>query len=197
MAENEQQWQVESLKEADFQTFASDPRQWFVGQSQARGLTLFLAHDDDGVMWGKVENGQLRLSGEAFDEVKVELRALTLQQARLFGPAGELLVWRGDGGKWHGRYLHDEGIDSEYRLPDETHWLWGKASHPPGPRDGFTLMRDGVQGFLHAPPIELPDPAEPRRGRRAGLRVRHYLKYDDQGHAYIALSRLVKLVEVK
>jgi CRISPR-associated protein (TIGR03984 family) len=197
MVDNGKKWQMERLGEGDFTTFADNPRQWFAEQGEKRGLALFLAHDDDGVIWGEVKNGQLKLSGEAFAEVKVKLRALTLQQARLFDEAGELLVWRGQKeGEWHGRYLTDKDIADEYKLPDETHRLWGEASDPPGPQNGFTLMRDGVQGLLHAPPIELPDP-EPRQHRKAGLRVRHYLEYDEQDQAYIALSRLVKLVEVK
>ncbi len=178
----------------DFTDFEKDPRQWFINQAQAHGgLHYFLAHDDDGVIWGHIADGQLLLSGEAFSEVDVPLRALTLQQARLFDTDGELLVWRGDG-KWNGRFLNDDNIHKKNIL-NETHRLWGEASDPPGPQGGFTLMRDGVQGLLHAPSIELSDP-EPRQGRRAGLCVRHYLDYDEQGQAYIALSRLVSLVEL-
>lgn len=184
MADKGKNWQIELLNEADFRTFASNPRQWFVDQGQAHGLIMFLGHDDDGVIWGKIENGQLKLSGESFAEVEVELRALTLQQVRLFGAAGELLVWRGDLGKWHGRYLADVPPDD---ILEETHRLWGEASGPPGTKDGFSLMRDGTQGLLHAPPLKLA------RGERAALKVRHYLDYDDQGQAYIALSRLVSL----
>ncbi len=193
MGDNGTKWQIEQLEGADFTTFASDPHQWFAEQGKERNLSYFLAHADDGVIWGRMENSRLKLSGEAFTEVQVELRDLTLHQARLFNEDGELLVWRGDDG-WRGRYLTDTGVAQEDVL-DETHRLWGTASDPPGPRDGFTLMRDGEQGFQHAPPIELPDP-EPRQNRRSGLSVRHYLDYDEQGQAYIALSRLVKLVEV-
>ncbi len=167
----------------DFTDFENDPRQWFVNQAQVRGLRYFLAHDDDGVIWGHIDHGQLNLSGETFSEVDVPLRVLTLQQARLFDAAGELLVWRGDDG-WHGRFLDDD--DGEI-LGDETHCLWGTASNPPEPQNSFTLMRDGVQGLLHAPPLTLP------RDARAVLTVRHYLDYDKQGQAFIALSRLVSV----
>lgn len=169
----------------DFTDFEKDPRHWFAGQGKERELRFFLAHDDDGVMWGHIQGDELKLSGEAFREVAVPLRTLTLQQARLFGEAGELLVWRGDS-QWHGRYLTDNGFAQEDIL-NETHRLWGEASEPPGPIDGFSLMRDGVQGLLHAPPLPLT------RGERAALQVRHYLEYDEQGQAYIALSRLVDL----
>lgn len=167
----------------DFTDFEKEPRQWFARQGKERELPFFLAHDDDGVIWGHIQGDELKLSGEAFSEVAVPLRTLTLQQARLFGEAGELLIWRGDS-KWHGRYLTDNGFAQEDIL-NETHRLWGEASDPPGPIDGFSLMRDGVQRLLHAPPLPLA------RGERAALQVRHYLDYDEQGQAYIALSRLV------
>lgn len=182
MTQNDGKWPIEWLSESDFQTFAGAPRQWFADQGKRRGLEFFLAHDDEGVIWGKIEDGQLKLSSEVFTEVEVELLALTLQQARLFGEAGELLVWRGEGQQWHGRYLADASISEEDRLDDEPHRLWGEATES---KDGFTLMREGVQGLLHAPPIKLT------RGEGAILKVRHYLDYDEQGQVYIALSRLV------
>lgn len=174
----------------DFQTFQTDINQWFAQHATEKGLTFFLAHADDGVMWGRLdETGKLRLSGDAFpDKVKVELRPQTLQQARLFGEGGELFVWRDGDGQWNGRYLSDVGFVKEDIL-NETHLLWGKASHLPGPQDGFTLMRDGSQGLLHAVPIELA------RNKTAVLHVRHYLAYDEQGQAYVAVSRLVEVKE--
>lgn len=173
----------------DLTEFEKDPRQWFVQQSVDRALPYFLAHDDDGVIWGRIDEGKLWLSGEAFpDDVAVPLRSLTLQQARLFGEAGELLIWRVEDGGWNGRYLSDTDVANEDML-DETHLLWGEASDPPGPQDGFVLMRDGVQGLLHAPPLKLA------RGERAALQVRHFLAYDDEGQAYIALSRLVAVTK--
>lgn len=169
--------------------------QWFEKQAEEHGLVYLLAHADDGVIWGRVENGKLKLAGSSFAEVNVALRAVTLQQARLFSGVGELLIWRGEANEWHGRFVMDvpassEGKDYYEECIEETHWLWGTASVPPGPQDGFTLMREGQQGLLHAPPIEL------KRDERVGLWVRHYLVYDDQGQAYIALSRLVKLEKV-
>jgi CRISPR-associated protein (TIGR03984 family) len=179
--DNELKWNIDY--KVDFTDFDDDPRQWFASQGQTRGLTYFLAHADDGVIWGRVVSGQLKLSGEAFSEVQVTLRTVTLQQARLFDKSGELLVWREDKG-WRGRYLTDADVTQNDRL-DETHRLWGTASDPPGPTDGFTLMQDGVQGLLHAPPLSLA------KGESAVLRVRHYLAEDEQGQAYIALSRLM------
>jgi CRISPR-associated protein (TIGR03984 family) len=184
--------QILPLKNEDLKEFALDPSAWLTRQAKARELTFLLIHADDGVIWGRFQDGSLTTSGDAFPEVAVALRAVTLQQARLFGLKGELHIWRTETG-FSGRYLTES--DKDGNTIEEMHLLWGEASDPPGPQDGFTLMRDGVQGLLHAPPIELPDPA-PRRGRRAALCVRHYLDYDGQGQAYVALSRLVKLVEV-
>lgn len=169
--------------------FETQAEAWLKEKAKTDPLYL-LAHDDDGVIWGWFDDrGKLRLPGDLFakeDYVSTPLRPLTLQQARLFGPAGELMVWRVEGG-WRGRVLTDTVGHDEDRI-QETHWLWGTSTHPPGPQDGFTLMRDGQQGLEHAVPLPLPD-----KGRRAGLKVCHYFDYDDHGQAYIALSRLVDI----
>ena len=54
---------------------------WFAEQA-TDGMTLFLAHADDGVIWGRVEDKQLLLAGSVFPAVAVELRPTTLRQAR-------------------------------------------------------------------------------------------------------------------
>lgn len=169
----------------------ADLTQWF----EEHGFIYLLAHADDGVIWGRVENGTLKLAGSSFAEVNVALRTVTLQQARLFNGSGELLIWRGEADEWHVRFVMDVPASVEHKADyeeciEETHWLWGTASVPPGSKDGFTLMRDGQQGLLHAPPIPL------ERDKRVALGVRHYLAYDEQGQAYIALSRLVDLKQV-
>ena len=173
--------------------FEAQVQNWLPEKVKTEALFL-LAHADDGVIWGRFDDkGKLHLSGEAFSEyVPVKLRAVTLQQARLFGEVGELLVWQVDGG-FRGRVLTDEQVQKQEML-NETHWLWGTSTHPPGPHDGFTLMRDGQQGLEHAVPVALPDPEQ--KGRRSGLQIRHYLNDDAHGQAYIALSRLVNVVEV-
>lgn len=204
---DEKPWLITPVADNDLeQLFAcgeneDQTKNWFETQAQSwlkekvKAAALFLlVHADDGVIWGRFDNkGELHLSGKAFPKfVPVKLRAVTLQQARLFGEAGELLVWQVDGG-FRGRVLSDNQVKKDDML-NETHWLWGTSTHPPGPHDGFTLMRDGQQGLEHAVPVALPDPEQ--KGRRAGLQVRHYLDDDDQGQAYIALSRLVNVVEV-
>lgn len=182
MIKEDLKWQIDS--DIDFSGFADDLRHWFARQGKQRDLSYFLAHADDGVIWGEMKAEQLALSGDAFPEVAVALHPDTLQQARLFGDDGELLVWRGNSdNEWHGRYLAD-GQLLEDNILEETHRLWGTASDPPGAKGGFTLMRDGEQGFRHALPLALD------RDERAVLKVRHYLQEDEEGQAYIALSRL-------
>ncbi len=167
---------------------------WLKEKVKTEALFL-LAHADDGVIWGRFDDeGKLHLSGEAFSEyVPVKLRAVTLQQARLFGEAGELLVWQVEGG-FRGRVLTDELVSADDQR-NETHWLWGTSTEDEAKGiktdNGFTLMRDGQQGLTHPVPIPLPG-----RDRRAGLKVRHYLGDDAHGQAYIALSRLMNVVEV-
>ncbi len=155
-------------------------------------LLYLLAHAYDGVIWGRFDKGKLTLSGEVFDveEVSVKLRQETLQQARLFGPAGELLIWRtGDGFAAH--LINEEGVQPEDILEDETHWLWGTGmTINDMPNDlKFTLMHEGQEGLRHAPP------RGEAKNWRVGLQVRHQVQYDEQGQAYIALSRLVDLVD--
>jgi CRISPR-associated protein (TIGR03984 family) len=178
--------------EVDREVFSADPRAWLVGQMNEDRPWL-LAHADDGVIWGqRQEDGTLLLSSDVFDDaseypsVAVELRALTLQQARVFGPGGEILIWRTDEG-FAARLLVDGQPDLE-TLPDERHLLWHLGNPVKvDPEAGFALLQEGQQGQRHAPPVI------PKGRRRPALVVRHYVDYDEQGQAFIALSRLVGL----
>lgn len=166
--------------------FENDIRGWLFKQGKLYNLDWFLAHADDGVIWGKIGDRNLLLSSDYFSElpcVAASLRAITLQQARLFGINGELLIWRnGTGKRWQARLLQDgKGVEKEYY--DEDYLLWGKPVRET--REGFTLLKEGSQGFLHAPPIgkEFKFPLT--------LQVRHYIDYDSDGQAYIPYSRLM------
>lgn len=165
-----------------------DIRGWLAEQAQSRSLPFLLAHADDGVIWGYCASNQLTLAGEVFSDaqyatLQAPLREATLQQARLFGEKGELLVWRTDSG-FVARLLFD-GVEDTPALDDETHQLWGAGVMS---RQGFTLMREGEQELLHAPPVTIGV------DERAGLVVRHYTDVDDQGQVYISASRLVQLI---
>lgn len=173
-------------------TFLDNPRQWLAAHAR-EDMPWLLAHADDGVIWGQREgDGTLKLSSDVFSDpqefpaVAVPLRAETLQQARVFGPAGELLLWRTDSG-FAARVIEDGPEHPSDALPDEEHLLW-RLGEKVEAGDGFTLLQEGQQGLQHAPPVEgLPV------GARPTLVVRHYLNYDDEGQAYVAMSRLVSL----
>ncbi|HLF25540.1 MAG TPA: CRISPR-associated protein Csx19 [Anaerolineae bacterium] len=171
--------------------FASNARGWLATCAIEYGLRYLLAHAEDGVIWGALaDDGGLLLSGEAFPELRVALTANTLQQVRLFSDRAEILVWK-DGANWKARIIKDDGGKQYDALEDEEYWLWGTPDSNVAPKDGFTFLVEGGHGFRHAPPT-----AHLNLGKndRAALKVRHYVDYDDEGQAYIALSRLVKIV---
>jgi len=170
-------------------TFATDPADWLVAQARRYGLLYLLAHADDGVIWGRVDGDVLHTS-HGIAPASPELRLSTLQQARLFSPAGELLLWRSDEG-WHARLVTDAN-GNENDLVDEDQILWGDTVEPEKVEDGFTLVREGAQGMRHAVPI--PVTTEQLKQHRLRLRVRHYVTENEDGEAIITLSRLVQLL---
>jgi CRISPR-associated protein (TIGR03984 family) len=178
--------------EVDQQSNKEALRAWLAGQMKAQ-MPWLLAHADDGVIWGKRgADGKLTLSSDVFDNPKeypsvaVKLRAETLQEAWIFGPGGEVRIWRTNGG-FEARLLTDEGVDLD-ALPEEKHLLWHQGNPVKTHRD-FALLQEGAQGQRHAPPVI------PQAGQRPKLVVKHYVDYDPEGQAYIALSRLVDLEE--
>jgi CRISPR-associated protein (TIGR03984 family) len=175
-------WTIDSV-EIDA-TFLEDPRAWLAGRA-SREMPYLLAHADDGVIWGRWEDdGALRLTGEVFPEVQVDLRAETLRQARVFGPGGELRVWRRDEG-FDACRLQDRDLESDgYFDVDYLLWQQGAVSQQ---REGFALLREGQRGLVHAPPVV------PVSDQRPALQIRHYVTYDEQDQAKISLSRLVDL----
>lgn len=186
----DQRWQEELVDE----NFSQDARAW-LAQKMTDDMPLLLAHADDGVIWGKRQSdGSLKLSGDIFKDEKkypsiaVPLSAQTLQQARIFGPAGEILLWRSGNG-FAARRIVEGAAPLHDTLPDEWHILWGEPDFREC-RGGFCLFVEGQQGLQHALPV---DQNPPPANQRARLCVRHYLEYDEEGQAYIAMSRLVNL----
>lgn len=172
--------------------FDADLATWFVKQAKD-GMRFFLAHADDGVIWGRVEGERLTFAGDSHPETpetKVKLRKETLQRARLFGPSGELYVWRVDSG-FRGRLIADGESVSDDCIPD-CYWLWGTLGDKGREADGFTLLVEGKQGLRHAPPI-----TGLSKEQRAMLTVRHYVEYDAHDQAYIVGSRLTGLTKVE
>jgi len=172
--------------------FIEDPRGWLAAHMHPTGMPFLLAHAYDGVIWGNLQDsGALVLSSDAFDEAEdypslaVPLTAKTLQQARLFGPAGELLLWRSDEGLK--ARLIDDGPEPSENTLSERHLLWGESIHRSA--GGFTVVVEGQRGITQA----LPSTGIPAAGR-AAISVRHYIDFDDQDQAYIAMSRLVDFI---
>ncbi len=169
--------------------FLTDPGAWLLAwhkNAQNPEMPYLLAHTDDGVMWGIIEKGTLHLSSQQQWQAvsrQVQLTGVKIQQLRLFGSAGELLIWRVGEGVFNGRLLAD-GPTAPPNSYEEHHLLWGEGVETGGK---FTLLRDGEQELYHAPPLPQA------RGRRARLKVRHYIEYDARQQAYVGLSRLVGL----
>lgn len=174
---------------------AESLREWVNQQASDHKLEYLLAHAEDGVIWGHFRQGDLVTSGEAFEKLP-KLRPLTLQQCRLFGKAGEVLLWRTGDGEWRSRLCTDES-NSEFIIEDQI--LWGTKQGTQTEkldRLGFTMLADGSQGLKHAVPLQNITFSSDRKRlwRPARLKVHHYLDEDDDGLAYICLSRLVGLL---
>ncbi len=194
----------------DVSTIGGDAalREWLLKKAGAHNLTTLLAHADDGVIWGSVSGGRLALSGDAFGEVSPPLRLQTLQQARLFGPDAEILLWRDGDGAHHARLICDVSEAQEGKWCfDEPQIQWG--DHIEEERDGFTLVADGQQGLLHAVPLsgiqayfDKPEDARSDRWHPLRLSVRHYVAgegavaREDDGALVIVQSRLTGLQAV-
>ena len=196
------------------ETFDDDTlRAWFLKQAEDHSLTLLLAHADDGVIWGEMQEGKLALSGEAFPQVSPPLRAKTLQQARLFGLDAEVLLWRDGDGAWHARAIRDEAVSDEVACDKadtiDTQWYFDEPQIQWGDHildvvDGFTLVADGQRGMQHAVPLagiqgcfDEPQGNAPGACRPLRLGVRHYLEQQkDDGALVIVQSRLTGLWSV-
>jgi CRISPR-associated protein (TIGR03984 family) len=166
---------------------------WLQAQAVAHDLQWLLAHADDGVIWGKLDDkGKLLISHSVAPDVSPPLRTETLQQARLFSEAGELLLWHDGENLWHARLIHPPTNGETPTLTeavDEMWILWGTHGEH---CSGFTLVRDGAQGLRHAIPMELPLNTK-QEVELPRLWVRHYLQEDGNGFTRIVASRLLGL----
>lgn len=168
---------------------------WLKQKAKEYNLEYLLAHAEDGVIWGRFDKNQLTTAEKVFckPDFNVDfptLRLPTLQQCRIFGKSGEVLLWR-TGEKWRSRLVQDKG-EAEIT---ERQILWGTHGQK---RDHFTLLWDGLQGLKHAVPFT--DVALDDRNKLINpvrLLLHHYVNYDDAGVACIHLSRLVDLTTEK
>ena len=168
--------------------FGGDIKTW-LEQANTHNFRWLLAHADDGVIWGDVRDDGLHLSTSLFGP---ELRAKTLQMARLFGEIGELYLWKSDDG-WSARLvIEGEGHTKEYY--DECQLLWGTDVEETD--DGFVLLRHGAEGLRHAPPIHEADIKLPLQHKPLRLNIRHFVDYDKDGQAYVKFSRLISVGQV-
>ncbi|KYC35610.1 CRISPR-associated protein [Scytonema hofmannii PCC 7110] len=163
---------------------------WLEEQGNTYKLKYLLAHAEDGVIWGKFQDGNLITADSVFSEF-VKLRLSTLQQCRIFGEDSELMFWQTDEGfkarLVEDKHMHQEEYIREYQI------LWGTHGQKQE-SEGFTLLWHGKQGLRHAVPftdIELEKDGKLKNLVR--LQVKHYIDYDDAGVARIFLSRLVNL----
>jgi CRISPR-associated protein (TIGR03984 family) len=178
-----------------------DLRKWMEAQAKKHQFKWLLVHANDGVIWGRFEGEEFTLFTsekvasdipEAKNSVCVPLRLETIEQARLFSPTGELLIFRVNDSEWHYRIIEDApdgGATDLIEAYDEPYLVLG--THGKKVKDQFTLLSDGVQGLRHAVPIELT------LGKNSEITpphliVRHYL--NEEGVAKVVVSRLVDLI---
>jgi len=167
---------------------------WLEEQARNWKLNYLLAHAEDGVIWGRFDNYRLTTAEKVFHQPEFNfptLRILTLQQCRVFGQNGEVLLWR-TGETWRSRLVQDN--PEVYKIP-ERQILWGTHGEK---RGNFSLLWDGSQGLKHVVPFT--DIALDERNRlinRVRLMVHHFIDYDDSGVARIHLSRIVDLTTEK
>lgn len=172
-----------------------DIKTWLKAQASQYKLKFLLAHAEDGVIWGKFQDGNLITADSIFSEFAKlpKLRKLTLQQCRIFGESSEVMLWKADNA-FQARLIQDEK-NTEF-IP-ENQILWGTQAKTIS--DGFTLVSDGSQGLCHAVPlVDINFDANQKLYRPLRLCVRHYINYEEEtGLARIYLSRLVNLTTEK
>lgn len=151
--------------------------------SQAGAPAWMLAFADDGVIWGKAENGAGLLTS-------VPLDVETLQSLHLFGEKGELRVWKQDGALTACWLKDQPGV--EYF--DQSYMMWGTQVEEPG--EVFSLVADGRQGLRHAVPFSLKK-ADNLSSHPLRLVGRSYLAEDADGQVFVSASRLLKLLDTR
>lgn len=171
-------------------TVPTNLKDWLATHAQQYQLPYLLAHADDGVIWGHFHQGHLCTSDRVLKE-SPPLRIKTLQQCRIFGQSGEILLWQvGDAWK-AGLVTNPDAERIEEKRIEEEQLLLGTHGKIHA-SEGFTVLWDGAQGLKHAVPftqIQLQENQE--LDQSLHLVVHHYIDYDEAGVARVALSRLV------
>lgn len=135
------------------------------------GDAWVLGHAHDGVLWGVVREGKLIMASDVLEGAK--LRAETLLDITVFNAGRELRVWRVDD-LLEARDVREAETGERFDAVQERFYELLRAHgqdkelvRGPG---GFVELR-GSGGQRHTPP---GDRTRPQR-----LRVRHYLRADD------------------
>jgi CRISPR-associated protein (TIGR03984 family) len=164
-------------------------KKWIECKAQKYNLKYLLAHAEDGVVWGRFDNEELKTSGDVFTEF-AKLRSQTLQECRIFSKdGGEVHLWR-NGKEWRSHFTEDRHYKLEETI-EERQILWGTHGQK---ESNFTLLRDGSQGLRHAVPFtDIALGIDNKLLNPVRLVVHHYITYDDVGVARISHSRLVDL----
>lgn len=164
--------------------FYNSPQTWLLHNANIYQVPWLLAHADNGVIWGNVEAEALVLSNTPSPAFNLDY----LQQLWLFGEKAELYIWRHQTG-FKGRLITEVATDEEDCLR-EDYLLWG--THLEREQPPFSLVTEGQHGLKQMLPLSL-QATETRLTARVYLTLHHYLKDDEDGQAYIKLSRLVRL----
>lgn len=170
-------------------------REWITEQIKIKEnkQTWLLAFADDGVIWGRMDSGNLVIAHEASQKEDkknyTQLRGETLQQAHLFGDKVEIRLFRDEKNQWQAVRIEDEE-----RIIPESQILWGDklAEGKDQPvNKKFTKLLAERKGI---PPQILPIEREKyTEGKNVRLEVHHMVDFNADGEAYIKLSRLAGL----
>ena len=184
--------------------------QWVMGTASApprsTSIQSLLAHCDDGVTWGKLDDKAWKLGSTAFPDLSPRISTENLIELRLFGKDEELLIWRDDSqpsalasgfrGRWLSNNPDDRraGGEQPARPHDESRILIGNKFERY--QNGFTHVSDGT-GREQAVPIECQSSdfgTDKQRQMPLSLTVRHYFEIlEPTGAVRVAASRLVGL----
>jgi len=168
-------------------------REWLTKQMKENNITFLLAFADDGVIWGRMDNGSLVIAHETTQKEErknyTELRGKTLQQAYAFSDKMEVRLFRDELNAWKAWKIEDEGEI----IIKESQVLWGdkldedknQPTHP-----GFMRLLAERKGI---PPQIVPIKDDFDATKCVRLEVRHMVKHNDDGEAYVELSRLAGL----
>jgi len=151
-----------------------------------------LIHADDGVLWGRIDAGQLVVP--PLSDWTPQLRTTTIQQCRVFNKDGELFIWREAEERWRGRLFVENG--GQYQTISKDTILYGDEVIDPQPSlptqsTLFTAIRQNDIGVCQIVPVAITQADfDGKPAQRVKLEVVHYLDQDEDGQARIVCSRL-------